>query len=79
MDTAELQRHVNGLREIREAANWVGKFTPEIRAATKTHRYERIAHPLDAIIQDLEAELLKRARKRTRVNQPRTYRAPYND
>ena len=82
MNTADLQRHVNGLKEIRDAANWAGKFTAEIRTATKALRYECIAHPLDSIIQDLEAELLKRARKK----QPRrsvaimsAYRAPYTD
>ena len=78
MDTAELQRAVNSLKEIREAANWAAKFDAHVRSATKQYRYEKIAHPLDEVIQDLDKELFKRERKRKRSH-PREYRAPYND
>jgi len=78
MNTADLQRHVNSLKDIREAANWSGKFDAATRSLTKQFRYEMIAHPLDAIIKELEAELSKRHRKCNR-HTPREYRAPYID
>lgn len=80
MTTPELQRAVNQLKEIRNAANWAGKFDAATRSVTKQYRYEKIAHPLDDVIQDLEAELLKRERKtRKRNGSAREYRAPYMD
>lgn len=79
MDTADLQRCLNQLKDVRNAANWAGKFDAHVRSATKDYRYDKIAHPLDEVIQDLEAELLKRSRKRNRRNHSREYRAPYKD
>lgn len=78
MNTADLQRHVNSLKDIRKAADWQGKFDAATRSLTKQFRYEMIAHPLDAIISELEAELSKRNRKRNK-HTPREYRAPYSD
>jgi hypothetical protein len=80
MDTNELQTLLNKLKDIRNAANWAGKFTFEIRDATRELRYDKIAHPLDEVIEAFEAELRKRRRKRAKRRPAAPeYRAPYTD
>lgn len=57
METPALIRLLNVLKEAREASDWRGRFTSEIRTATAQHRLERIAKPLDAAIAELKKEL----------------------
>lgn len=79
MDTTELQALVNQLKDIREAANWSGKFTVEVREATRAFRYEKIAHPLDDVIAKLETELKRRTRKRSKRRIVGPQHLPYLD
>lgn len=79
MGKLELQRILNKLRSARDASNWQGKFTQDIRIATMTFRQTQIADPIDVAITALQKELDKRDRKTKykRNIQPRPYRAPY--
>lgn len=80
MRKSELERALNRLRSARDASNWQGKFTADIRQATVTHRMEEIAKPLDEVISLVERALDKRTRKRHhRKTETAQYRAPYKD
>lgn len=79
MNTDELQAMLNKLKDVRDAANWQGKFTAEVRIATRDYRRAKLAHPLDEVITQLEAELRRRGRKRRKRLAAPEYRPPYND
>lgn len=78
MRKSELERALNRLRKARNASNWQGQFTAEIRQATVTLRMEEIAKPLDEVISLIERALDNRKPKRYRKNvEPQ--RLPYKD
>lgn len=81
MDTLTLIRILNAMRDAHEAANWQGKFTADIREATKDHRLTKIAEPLQKAIDEAQKEVDKRSRRRVRLTniKQRSYRAPYKD
>lgn len=79
MRKSELERALNRLRSARDASNWQGKFTAEIRQATVTHRMEEIAKPLDEVISLVERALDKRNTKRHRKHVVTERRLPYKD
>ncbi|AMW36177.1 hypothetical protein [Xanthomonas phage XAJ2] len=67
MNKTEAGTILNKLRTARDASNWEGKFTSEIRSATLQHRLTNIAEPLDIAIKMVEHEL-ERLRNRSKVN-----------
>lgn len=80
METTELQALLNRLKDVREHANWGGKFTAEVRELTREFRYTKIAEPLNEVISKLEAELKRRGRRRRNRKQSScAYRAPYSE
>lgn len=78
MRKIELERALNRLRSARDASNWQGKFTADIRRATVTHRMEEIAKPLDEVIALFEHEL-KRVDRKKRKAVTTPYYLPYKD
>ena len=64
MRKRELERALNRLRTARDASDWRGKFTRDIRIATMEHRQKNIAAPLDEVISLLERALDKAKQKR---------------
>lgn len=79
MNKRTLERTLNRLRTARDASNWQGRFTAEIREATKEHRMEQIAKPLDEAIKEVERELDKLRNKRKLKSEAITLRTPYID
>lgn len=79
MNKRTLERTLNRLRTARDASNWQGRFTAEIREATKEHRMEQIAKPLDEAIKEVERELDKLRNKRKLKPEAITLRTPYID
>lgn len=78
MRRAQLERALNRALTARDASDWRGKFTLDIRTATMNYRQQQIAEPLDEVISFLRKELDKATRKRknrTAVAQ----RLPYLD
>jgi len=64
MRKRDLERALNKLRTARDASNWSGKFTQDIRAATLRHRQTQIAEPIDEVIALLQRALDKAKQKR---------------
>lgn len=79
MRKSELERALNRLRSARDASNWQGKFTAEIRQATVTHRMEEIAKPIDEVISLVQKALDKRNRKPHHRHAATPQRLPYKD
>jgi hypothetical protein len=78
METAALIRLLNALKAARDASDWRGRFTSEIRNATASYRFEHIAKPLDEAIAELQKELDSRPKKCKR-RRLRVKRLPYRD
>lgn len=79
MDTVELQAILNVVKDARDAVNWQGKFTEEIRNETKQFRITKVFHPLDLVAAKLQLELDKRNRKRKTTKAAIPQRLPYKD
>jgi hypothetical protein len=72
MKRSELIVTINTLKDVQQAANWQGMFTPEIRQATFDLRLVKISHPLTELINKLEKELarIEHKRKKRRIVAP---------
>lgn len=79
METAELVKVLNVLKDARDASDWRGRFTHDIRVATIEHRQVKIAIPLDEAIGKLQKELDSRTRKRKAKRVLTSYQSPYKD
>lgn len=79
MDTVELVRTLNQLKDAREASNWAGKFDRNVREQTREHRQSKIAKPLDEAIAALESELRRRDAARKRKARRAPSHMPYKD
>lgn len=80
MRKSELIRTLNAVKGARDAANWQGIFTADIRNATAIYRKGQIFDPLDEAAKVLQKELDRLNRKRYRRNtETAQYRAPYKD
>lgn len=81
MTTEDLQRIINALIDARNAANWEGLFTSDVRAVTMEHRQKKIYLPLDEVICKLRKDMDRRTSKKKRNRKPKFRRAftPYAD
>lgn len=79
MNKKELIQVLNAVISARDAANWQGLFTRDVRQATATYRKAQIFDPLDEAAANLQKELDKRSNRRNyrRVAEPQ--RLPYKD
>lgn len=85
MHKRQLEQALHHMRAARNNSDWHGKFTPEIREATVTHRKEFIAKPIELAMAIIETELSRCDRKITKRREkkakriPEPQRLPYKD
>ena len=79
METAALIQVLNAMKTARDASDWRGLFTSEIRNATVEHRLTRIAKPLDDAINELQKELDTRRQKPKHRRKLSPKPLPYKD
>lgn len=79
MRKRDLERTLNRLRSARDAADWRGRFTHDIRVATIEHRQKEIAQPLDEAISIVQKALDRIAKKRKAPGLRGIAYTPYSD
>lgn len=79
MRKSELIRALNAVKDARDAANWQGIFTADIRNATAIYRKGQIFDPLNEVAKTLQKELDRLNRKRYRKHVAIEQRLPYKD